>query len=351
MKHLVRDIFRTEGYVFATKAREIAASHGHKNPALLASNENPFPPSSHALEAASRALSTVHRYPDERNEALREALTLHYGSHRFVTGVGMDGIIETIIRVLISPGDSVAVSQPTFSFYGIAARAQGAEVVPVQREADFSVDPDTFIRAAHGAKLAFLCSPNNPTGNATPASVVGEIAEGIDGLLFLDNAYVEFSDKDYLPLMKNYENILIGRTFSKAYALAGLRVGYAFVPAWLEPYYRRAETPFALNRVSSAAAAAALADRNHTDAIISHVTEWRERMTAGCHLPAFPSSANFILIDVAPMTGEKAVEALAARGVIVRSCSSFPGLEDHYIRVSIGNAWENEMFLTEVNSL
>ncbi|KQC05784.1 MAG: histidinol-phosphate aminotransferase [Methanoculleus sp. SDB] len=351
MKHLVRDIFRTEGYVFATKAREIAASHGHKHPALLASNENPFPPSSLALEAASRALSTVQRYPDERNEALREALTHHYGGYRFVTGAGMDGIIETIIRVLISPGDSVAVSQPTFSFYGIAARAQGAEVMPVQRDADFTVDPDTFIRAARGAKIAFVCSPNNPTGNATPASVIGEIAEGIDGILFLDNAYVEFSGEDYLPLMKRYDNILIGRTFSKAYALAGLRIGYAFVPEWLEPYYRRAETPFALNSVSSAAAAAALGDRGHTDAIITHVTEWRARMTGECRFPVFPSSANFILIDVAPMTGEEAVEALAARGVIVRSCSSFPGLDDHYVRVSVGTTWENEMFLTEVNRL
>jgi histidinol-phosphate aminotransferase len=351
MKHCVREIFRTTGYVFATKARESAASHGHINPALLASNENPFPPSSRALEAATRALSTVHRYPDERNEALREALTLHYGRHVFVTGVGMDGIIETVIRVLINPGDSVAISQPTFSFYDIAARAQGAEVVPVQREADFSVDPDTFIHAARGAKIAFVCSPNNPTGNATPASVIGEIAEGIDGLLFLDNAYVEFSDEEYLPLMKQYDNILIGRTFSKAYALAGLRVGYAFVPAWLEPYYQRAETPFALNSVSSAAAAAALADHDHTDAIISHVTEWRERMIRESPFPAFPSSANFILIDVAPMTGEEAVDALAARGVIVRSCSSFPGLEDHYIRVSIGDSRDNEMFLTEVNRL
>ncbi|NYT05303.1 MAG: histidinol-phosphate transaminase [Methanomicrobiales archaeon] len=350
MERLVRDIFRSGGYVFATGAREIAARAGHRRPALLASNENPFPPSPRAISAAGEALATVNRYPDETGRELIAALERCHGRYRFVTGVGMDGVIETVIRTLVSPGDRVAVLEPTFSFYGLAARAQGAVVERIARESDFSVDPGRVVRAAGDAKLTFLCSPNNPTGNATPPAIVREIAEGLDGMLFLDNAYVEFSGIDYRPLLE-CPNIILGRTFSKAYALAGLRIGYAFVPGWFEPYYRRAETPFTLNAVSSAAAAAALADDEHRERTVSHIRSWRERMMDACPFPVFPSDANFFLVDVAPMTGEEAVAALAQQGVIVRSCTSFPGLGNHFIRVSIGDAWENELFLAEVTRL
>ena len=105
----------------------------------------------------------------------------------------MDGVIETIIRTLVDPGETVAISTPTFSFYALAAMGQGAEVVTVPREADFSVNTKNLIHAARDAKITILCSPNNPTGNATGPDTVREILEGIDGVLFLDNAYVEFS--------------------------------------------------------------------------------------------------------------------------------------------------------------
>jgi histidinol-phosphate aminotransferase len=170
-------------------------------------------------------------------------------------------------------------------------------------------------------------------------------------LLFLDNAYVEFSNIDYMPLLRRFDNLIIGRTFSKAYALAGLRVGFACVPAWFEPIYRRAQTPFALNAVSAAAAEGALADTEHVRRIVAHVTAWRRRFAEEIPLPVLPSDANFVLVDVSPMSGNEAVERLARRGVVVRSAAGFPGLGDHYIRVSIGDDWENERFLQEIGSL
>ena len=109
----------------------------------------------------------MNRIPDERVNILMNALRAYYGDYHFVTGVGMDGVIETIIRTLVEPGEKVAISTPTFSFYSLAAMGQGAEVVTVPREADFSVDAKTLIRAAKEAKITVLCSPNNPTGNAT----------------------------------------------------------------------------------------------------------------------------------------------------------------------------------------
>jgi histidinol-phosphate aminotransferase len=352
MERLVRSCYKKKsGYVFAKKAEEIAREYGMDRIARLASNENPEPLSPAALEAAQEALRTVNRYPDERVNVLMNALRAHYGDYHFVTGVGMDGVIETIIRTLVEPGEKVAVSTPTFSFYALAAMGQGAKVVWIPREADFSVDQKNLIQAAQEAKITILCSPNNPTGNATGPEVVREILEGIEGLLFLDNAYVEFSETDYLPLLKKHENLVLGRTFSKVHSLAGLRIGYAFTPRWLPPWYQRAGTPFTVNSVSMAAAAAALSDTAHVERYIAQARRWRKRFMDEVKYPVLPSDANFVMVDVSPHTGDRMVEELARKGVVVRSCRSFAGLEDHYIRVSIGEDWENERFVQVINSL
>jgi histidinol-phosphate aminotransferase len=352
MERLVRSCYKKKrGYSFAKKAGDIAREYGIDRIARLASNEHPEPLSAQAFSAAEEALRGVNRYPDERVNILLNALRAHYGDYHFVTGVGMDGVIETIFRTLVEPGEKVAVSTPTFSFYALAAMGQGAEVVPVSREADFAVNATKLVLAAKEAKITVLCSPNNPTGNVTSPDVVEEILEGIEGLLFLDNAYVEFSKTDYLPLMKKHENLVLGRTFSKVHSLAGLRIGYAFTPRWLPPWYQRAGTPFTVNSVSMAAAAAALSDTAHAGRYITQVRRWRKRFADEVKYPVFPSDANFVKVDVAPHTGDGMVEELARKGVVVRSCRSFAGLEDHYIRVSIGEDWENERFIQVINSV
>ncbi|MCX6689481.1 MAG: histidinol-phosphate transaminase [Methanoregula sp.] len=351
MERLVRLCYKQGGYQFAKKPSDIAREYGIDRIARLASNENPAPPSPAVIAAAEAALHDVNRYPDERVDLLTTALRKYYGDYPFVTGVGMDGVIETLIRTLVEPGETVAISTPTFSFYRLAALAQGGKIVTVPREKDFSVDPAALVLAAKTAKITVLCSPNNPTGNATPVDDVAEVLEGIDGILFLDNAYVEFSDFDYLPLVKKYGNLVIGRTFSKVHALAGLRIGYAFVPSWLQPFYLRAGTPFTVNSVSCAAAAAALADKERAARYIAQVKMWRKRYREEVKYPVLPSDANFVMVDVAPHAGDEMVEKLARRGVIVRSCGSFTGLPDHYIRVSVGDDWENELFKREINLL
>jgi histidinol-phosphate aminotransferase len=352
MERLVRSCYKKKsGYAFAKKAEDIAREYGIARIARLASNENPEPLSPLAFAAAEEALRTVNRYPDERVNVLMQALRATYSHEHFVTGVGMDGVIETIFRTLLGPGEKVVVSTPTFSFYGLAAMGQGAEVITVPREADFSVDSKKLIRAAKEAKITVLCSPNNPTGNATGIEVVREILEGIEGLLFLDNAYVEFSGIDYIPLMKKHENLVLGRTMSKVHSLAGLRIGYAFTPRWLPPWYARAGTPFTVNSVSMAAAAAALSDKAHAERYIAQVKRWRKRFADEVKYPVLPSDANFVMVDVAPHKSDEMVEELARKGVVVRSCRSFAGLEDHYIRVSVGEDWENEMFVAGINAV
>ncbi|MDI6718503.1 MAG: histidinol-phosphate transaminase [Methanomicrobiales archaeon] len=351
MRRLVRSCFTGGGYVYATRAEEIARAAGHTRCARLASNESPFPPSPLAIERAVQAMRRANRYPPEVPESLCRALKRLHGDYPVAIGNGMDGVIETLMRTLVDPGDTVVIATPTFSFYGVAATAQGASIRTVPRRKDFSVDVAAFVDACRGAKIAFLCTPNNPTGTLTPVEAVEEILKSIDGLLFLDNAYVEFSETDYLPLLKDHDNLVIGRTMSKIYALAGLRLGYAFMPAWLLPYYRKAATPFAVNAVTAAAAEGALADRDLVERTRAHVRAWREIVRDRVNFPTFPSEANFVLVDVRPHTGDAVMERLAARGVLVRSCTSFPMLGDHYIRVSIGDAWENERFLEEMNRL
>jgi histidinol-phosphate aminotransferase len=353
MKQLVRSEFRREGYVFAKSPAEIAESYGFERVALLGSNENPYPPSLPVIQAAAGELRTVNRYPDPKGSLFQEAVRKHVFDHMVVTsGLGMDGVIETVIRTLVSPGDRVVISVPTFSMYGLSAAAASAEVVNVPRKApDFAVDTDAFISAAKDAKLSFLCTPNNPTGTVTPPGDIETILQSIRGVLFLDNAYVEFSDADYLPLLKKYENLIIGRTLSKVYGLAGLRLGYGFVPAWLLAPYTAAATPFTLTRVAEAAAFAALSDTVYRDTFIAYVRDWRARFLREIPYPSLPSGANFVLFNTSPLSGNEAAERFARQGVLVRSCTSFPCLGDTFVRVSIGDTWENERFFSAVKNL
>ena len=358
LKSQIRGVFEGGGYVFATKAANIARDAGFTNPARLASNENPFGISDAAVNAAKEALDSGNRYPDETADSLVKALAQYHADCgvklNVVTGVGMDGVIENVIRTFISAGDKVVVSTPTFSFYNLAVTAQGGVVQNVRRREDFTVGVPEFVGACRGAKIAFLCSPNNPTGTITPVEDIEEILKGLlkEGcMLFLDNAYVDFCDTDYRRLMKDYDNLIIGRTMSKAFGLAGMRVGYAFVPDWYLPYYKRAQTPFALNNISIAAAVGALSDREFVRRYVNHVKEWRDAFGAGLKYKVYPAGANFVMIDVAPQKSDDVVAKLAKKGVIVRSCASFPTLGDTFIRVSIGDSWENEMFLKAMNEI
>ncbi len=351
MKPRVRSEFIKSGYVFAKSPADIAKEYGFCEVALLGSNENPYPPSEKVLKAAEEALSGVNRYPDPKAAEYHAALRANICDAPVVTsGLGMDGVIETAIRTLVAPGEKVVISTPTFSMYGLAAKAASAEVVNVPRKSDFTVDLDMFVREAKDAKISFLCTPNNPTGTVTPIEDIEYILDRIDGVLFLDCAYVEFSDVNYLPLLSR-DNLIIGRTMSKVYGLAGLRIGYAFVPAWFEGPYNVAATPFTLNRVSAAAASEAVSDHVYKDNFIAHVRKWREEFIKEIPFPVSPSGANFVLINVAPKLGDDVMEALAKQGVLVRSCASFPGLGDTYIRVSVGDVWENERFLSAVKKL
>lgn len=351
MKPQIRSEYNGKGYVYAASAADIAKETGFEKIARLASNENPFEPSPAIRKAAAEALADINRYPDPSSAKIREAIRRNiFDAPVVVSGSGMDGVIETVIRVVVAPGDKVAVAAPTFSVYGLAAKAASAEIVNIQSKEDFTIDVDAFIEGAKDAKLSFLCTPNNPTGTTVPAEDVKRILENISGFLFLDCAYIEFADEDYYSLL-SYDNLIIGRTLSKVYGLAGLRIGYAFVPEWFVGPYMAGVTPFSLNCVSEAAGVAALENPECRDALVSHVRSWRKRFEEEIPFPVLPSGANFVLINTAPIKSDDAVKQLQKMGILVRSCSSFPGLGETYVRVSIGDDWENERFLEGVKKL
>lgn len=351
MKLQIRSEYNGKGYVYAASAADIAKETGFDKIARLASNENPFEPSPSIRKAAEEALRDINRYPDPSSAKIREAIRRNiFDAPVVVSGSGMDGVIETVIRVVVAPGDKVAVAAPTFSVYGLAAKAASAEIVNIQSKDDFTIDVDAFIEGAKDAKLSFLCTPNNPTGTTVPADDVKRILENISGFLFLDCAYIEFADEDYYQLL-SYDNLIIGRTLSKVYGLAGLRIGYAFVPEWFVGPYMAGVTPFSLNCVSEAAGVAALENPECRDALVSHVRSWRRRFEDEIPYPVLPSGANFVLINTAPIKSDDAVKQLQKMGILVRSCSSLPGLGETYVRVSIGDDWENERFLEGVKKL
>ena len=350
---LCRDIYLKKGYVFAESPESISKKSRCSKVAMLGSNENPYSPPQHIINAAMDVLHTINKYPDPQSLKLVSAIHKYIYDHTvIVSGLGMDGVIETVIRTLINPKDKVVVSTPTFSMYGLSAASSSAIVKNVPRNPDdFSVDVDTFINESKEAKLSFICTPNNPTGTVTPVSDIEQILSEIPGILFLDNAYVEFCDTDYTPLLKKYDNLIIGRTLSKVYGLAGLRIGYGFIPQWFEAPYHSAETPFTLNRISEASAVAAVSDSDYCNKFIEHVKKWRNTFIQNIPYPVTPSGSNFVMFNVAPMLSKDVVERFAQSGVLVRSCESFPGLGNTYIRVSIGDTWENERFLSVVKNL
>jgi len=320
----------------------------------LNSNENCLGPSPKAVEAVQRAAGEIALYPTPDAAELRRVLADHRNVpfDDVVVGAGMDGVLETTYRTFLDPGDEVVVPIPTFSYYEIAARFFGGMPRFVNRDSMFKVDADSVIEACGPkTKVVVLTSPNNPSGNLVSEDVVTEIAENVDALIFVDQAYAEFSDQCLDGLALKLENVIVGHTLSKAYGLAGLRVGYAITPAWIAREYLKVTTPFAVNRVAIAAALASIADGDHLQKSIDVVRRGRDFLCENLKFHVFPSQANFVAVDTSPLTSKEVCDALFARGVLVRNCSSFRGAGDHLIRVTVGTEEQNRRLADELNRL
>jgi histidinol-phosphate aminotransferase len=307
--------------------------------AVLSRNENPYGPSPRVQQALQSV--SLNRYPDSRPfiGALSRYTCLPGGN--IVIGAGMDEIITTASRIFLGPGDRAAIPYPTYSLYALASQLCGADPLYYPRSKDFSVDA-----VPAGAKMAFICSPNNPTGNALSEESVRAILESTDAIVFLDEAYAEFAERSLLKLVGEYDNLVVGRTLSKAFGLAGLRLGYALAPPWIANLYRRVAPLFSVTSLSLAAGVAALSDREWKAGCVQRIAAERERMRRRLN-GAYPSQGNFLYVRT-EQESKAVVERLLENGVIVRDCSSFSGCGEHCLRVTVGRAEENDRFLDEM---
>ena len=334
-----------------------AGLEGRDDIIRLAANESPLGPSARACEAYASTGVGLNRYPDGGSTALREALAAHYGleAERIVCGNGSDELIALLTRAYAGPGDEVLFTEHGFAMYPIATKAAGAIPI-VAPETDLTADIDALLAmVSKRTRIVFLANPNNPTGSYVSAAEIVRLRENLPSgvLLVVDAAYAEYvSRNDYTSaaeLVTPGGNVVMTRTFSKIYALAGLRLGWAYCPAAIADVLNRVRNPFNVTAPAQAAGLAALGDIAHLDRARSHNDIWLPRFTAGLEalgLEVAPSVANFLLVRF-PNGGKHSAAAadkfLNSRGIIPRLVANY-GLPQH-LRITVGLQSEVEAVL------
>jgi len=331
-----------------------AAGLGGSDRIVISSNESAFGASWRAMEAYSGASEDVRRYPEIDARSLRQALADHHGLDvdRIICGCGSDQIIDLLTLCFAGPGDETLYTEHGFTMYPIATLGVGATPVAVP-ETNLTTDVDAILaRVNERTRIVFLANPNNPTGTYLPEDELRRLHAGLpeDVLLVLDGAYAEFVvEEDYVAgeaLVREASNVVMTRTFSKIYALASLRVGWAYAPVEIIDVLDRVRPPFNVSAPAIAAAKVALEDCEHTERSRAHNAEmlpWFSKQVEALGLQVNPSVANFVIVRFDPdsaHTAEAAYRFLFERGIVTRRVAGY-GLPD-WVRMSIGTRAEME---------
>jgi histidinol-phosphate aminotransferase len=319
----------------------------------LSSNESPFGASPQAIAAYHAAEPVLGVYPEGSARILRDAIAAHFGlsADRIVCGNGSDELLHLLANIYLRQGDEVLFSAHGFSLYKIATLANSAVPVEVPEPA-LIMDVDAVLtRTTAKTRMVFIANPNNPTGTYVPVAELRRLRAGLPRsvLLVIDAAYAEYVRRnDYeagIELVSSFDNVAMTRTFSKVYGLAGLRVGWAYVPAAVAEALNRVRAPFNVNIAAQRAAVAALADRSHVENALAHNEHWRDWLTRGIRalgLRVDDSAANFVLIHFPDAKGKSCADAdkfLMSRGVIMRACGSYA--LPHCLRLTVGSEEAN----------
>ncbi|HEV8714531.1 MAG TPA: histidinol-phosphate transaminase [Candidatus Binatia bacterium] len=318
----------------------------------LNSNENPYPPSPHVIAALQRALGEDLRlYPDPVAQRLRDKAAAVYGLSReqVLVGNGSDDLLTMLMRTFVGQGERVAFPFPTYSLYDVLVAMQEGEVVRVPFPADFSLPAQL---AEVEAKLTFLCHPNAPSGTLTPLRQVEELARHVRGILVIDEAYIDFANETALPLLHKYPHVIILRTFSKSFSLAGMRVGLAFAHSSLINEMMKVKDSYNVSRLSLVAAVAALEDYAWMRRNVDKIRTTRTRLSAALRDFGYfvhDSQANFVLARQQGVAQEPVYLGLKERGLLVRYFSS-PELAD-CLRISVGTDEEIDRLLAAMQEL
>lgn len=321
----------------------------------LSSNESPLGPSPRAVEALKAASHDLHLYPDGSSRLMREAIAEVYGldpARIIASGEGSDALLTMLAAAYLQPGDEALFSEHAFLVYKIATLANSGTPVIV-KETNLRVDVDTMLAAVTPrTKLVYIANPNNPTGTYITHEEMRRLHAGLskDTLLVIDAAYSEYVQKnDYeagIEMVSRFDNVVMTRTFSKIFGLAGLRIGWAYAPAGVCDVLNRIRGPFNTGTIQQHVAAAAIRDRAHVEKAAAHNAEWLSWLTAEIRklgLSVTDSVGNFVLIKF-PAGVKNAAAAdkfLSSRGVILRAVGSY-GLPD-CLRMTVGTEEENRL--------
>lgn len=338
-------IDRMAGYVPGEQPR-------HGGFIKLNTNENPYPPSPRALEAIAAALNDRLRlYPDPVGTAFRQAAARRHGvdPEMVLAGNGSDDLLTILTRAFVGPGERLVYPTPSYILYRTLAELQDARVAEVAFRPDWSLDPDAL--AVPGARLVFLANPNSPSGTALRPDQVAALAQRLDCPLVVDEAYADFAESDCVPLVADHANVIVTRSFSKGYSLAGLRLGYLVARPEIIAGLVKVKDSYNCDTLSLAGGAAALDDVDHLKQTRSLILATRHRLSEavralGYHVPE--SQANFVWCTGGPPALE-IYQALKDQKILVR-LMRYPGLADG-LRITVGTDPEVDRLLEALRAL
>lgn len=330
-----------------------------ENTINLDKGEQPYPPSPKVIEAIQLAAASAHQYPDPNGWELRQAIAEYSNCapENIVLGNGSDELIELVVKTHASVGDNIIVPIPSFFVYGFAAQMLGVETRFVPRQADFSVDVDAVVEAANErTRVVYVANPNNPTGTLTPRDSLQTLLERCNCSVVVDECYFEFSKTTIADLINQHENLIVLRSFSKGFGLAGLRIGYAIANANAASAMFRSAHLFSTNCVAQAAATAALTDLDYTNACIAEILEGRAFLAAELASRGFevwPSDTNFLYVSCKQFGVESGVivDRLKQVGIYVADFGNKPGTDAFAIRIAVGNQTQNQKLVEAVDQI
>lgn len=348
-----------DSYVPGRSQDEIASDFNLKKEDIikLGSNENPWGPSPKAMKAIEDEIKSINRYPESQLHELVSEIAEYSGvkdSQVIIGGDGADEIIDVLAKTFIDDGDEFIVPLPSYMYYEYLLKQYGAKPVYAKWDLDENkLDVESIYNSITSkTRMIFLCSPNNPTGTLIDKEILIDIArKNPDILIIIDEAYFEYSEVTNKDLINEYDNIFIIRTMSKVLGLAGMRIGYGLACEEIIEYMHRIKPVFSLTRLSFVAALNTFRDKEYIEDSIKKGIESRQylhdELSKIDGLKVFPSKSNFMLIgikDTGFTTSQLALE-LMKRGIIVRDCTSFKGLDEYWIRISICTLEEDKKFI------
>ncbi len=324
----------------------------------LNTNENPYPPSPHVAAAIRSELDKLPLYPNPESTPLREVIAAKHGLNvdQIIVGNGSDDILNLVVRAFCGKDQPAASTIPNYTLYPVLTRIQNGEFKTIPYDREMNLPLDAIVGSE--TSLFFLSSPNTPTGVVHPVKDIADLLDRYPGILVVDEAYADFAKETALELVKHYPNVIITRSLSKAYSLAGLRVGYGLAAAEVINLMDRVRDSYNVNRLSQAGAIAALEDASYHKKVISNIVKLRDsyiREFKNRNWFTYPSQANFIFTEPVSSGGIKSPEVaqslfdfLYARNILVRFLSSSP-LTAGFLRISIGDDAQMRTLLENIN--